>query len=191
MRPRSPTRWCACSSITATAPTAPRRGSNMCSTRWAWRNFSVWWRKSSAASSTAPCPVRWRRARLFDRTAHIGIHAQKQEGLHWIGVVVPVGYLTVAQMRGLADIAQEFGDGDIRLTVWQNSADFRRADGKTRSRASRKSRRSVSRSKPTRSAPGWSPAPAIPDASSRPRTPSVTPRRSRAGARPACRSIRR
>ena len=56
----------------------------------------------------------------FSRTAHIGIHAQKQEGLHWIGVVVPVGYLSVAQMRGLADIAREFGDGDIRLTVWQN-----------------------------------------------------------------------
>ena len=30
----------------------------------------------------------------FDRTAHIGVHAQKQDGLHWIGVVVPVGYLT-------------------------------------------------------------------------------------------------
>ena len=56
----------------------------------------------------------------FDRTAHIGIHAQKQEGLHWIGVVVPVGYLTVAQIRGLADVAREMGDGDIRLTVWQN-----------------------------------------------------------------------
>ena len=56
----------------------------------------------------------------FDRTAHIGVHAQKQEGLHWIGVVVPVGYLTVAQIRGLADIAREMGDGDIRLTVWQN-----------------------------------------------------------------------
>ena len=56
----------------------------------------------------------------FSRTAHIGIHAQKQEGLHWIGVVVPVGYLSVAQMRGLAEIAREFGDGDIRLTVWQN-----------------------------------------------------------------------
>jgi ferredoxin-nitrite reductase len=57
---------------------------------------------------------------LFDRTAHIGIHAQKQEGLHWVGVVVPVGYLTVAQIRGLADVAREMGDGDIRLTVWQN-----------------------------------------------------------------------
>jgi len=56
----------------------------------------------------------------FDRAAHIGIHAQKQEGLHWIGVVVHVGHLTVAQIRGLADVARDMGDGDIRLTVWQN-----------------------------------------------------------------------
>ena len=56
----------------------------------------------------------------FSRTAHIGIHPQKQDGLHWLGVVVPVGYLTAAQIRGLAHIAGEFGDGDIRLTVWQN-----------------------------------------------------------------------
>ncbi len=56
----------------------------------------------------------------FDRTAHIGVHAQKQEGLNWIGVVVPVGRLSVEQMHGLAGIARELGDGDLRLTVWQN-----------------------------------------------------------------------
>jgi ferredoxin-nitrite reductase len=56
----------------------------------------------------------------FDRTAHIGVHAQKQPGLNWIGVVLPVGRLTAEQMRGLATIARDLGDGDIRLTVWQN-----------------------------------------------------------------------
>ena len=56
----------------------------------------------------------------FERTAHIGIHRQKQDGLHWIGVVLPVGRMTVAQMHGLAAIARELGDGDLRLTVWQN-----------------------------------------------------------------------
>lgn len=56
----------------------------------------------------------------FSRTAHIGAHAQKQQGLSWIGVVVPVGKLTVEQMHGLATIAREIGDGDLRLTVWQN-----------------------------------------------------------------------
>ncbi len=56
----------------------------------------------------------------FDRTAHLGVHPQKQQGLNWLGVVVPVGRMSVAQMRGLADIARELGDGDLRLTVWQN-----------------------------------------------------------------------
>jgi ferredoxin-nitrite reductase len=56
----------------------------------------------------------------YDRSAHIGVHAQKQDGLHWIGVVLPVGRITAAQMRGLAEVARAFGDGDIRLTVWQN-----------------------------------------------------------------------
>jgi ferredoxin-nitrite reductase len=52
--------------------------------------------------------------------AHIGAHKQKQDGLNWIGVLLPVGKLTGEQMRGLAKIAQDLGDGDIRLTVWQN-----------------------------------------------------------------------
>jgi ferredoxin-nitrite reductase len=56
----------------------------------------------------------------FDRLAHIGVHKQKQAGLNWIGVVLPVGKLTCEQMHGLARIARDLGDGDIRLTVWQN-----------------------------------------------------------------------
>jgi ferredoxin-nitrite reductase len=56
----------------------------------------------------------------YDRSAHIGVHAQKQAGLNWIGVVLPVGKLTGGQMRGIAKIAADLGDGDIRLTVWQN-----------------------------------------------------------------------
>jgi ferredoxin-nitrite reductase len=55
-----------------------------------------------------------------DRLAHVGIHPQKQQRYCWIGVVLPVGRLTAEQMRGIANIAAEFGDGDIRLTVWQN-----------------------------------------------------------------------
>ncbi len=55
-----------------------------------------------------------------DRFAHVGVHPQKQEGRNWIGVVLPVGKMTAGQMRELARLAGEFGDGDIRLTVWQN-----------------------------------------------------------------------
>src|SRR3979411_1649855 len=56
----------------------------------------------------------------FDRIAHIGVHQQKQAGLNWIGVALPLRKGRCAQMRGLAKIAQDLGDGDIRLTVWQN-----------------------------------------------------------------------
>ncbi|PNA14848.1 ferredoxin--nitrite reductase, partial [Pseudomonas sp. MPR-R1B] len=52
--------------------------------------------------------------------AHVGVHAQKQPGLNWIGVVLPVGKMTSDQVRALAKIAAECGDGQIRLTVWQN-----------------------------------------------------------------------
>ena len=56
----------------------------------------------------------------FDRTAHIGVHQQKQPGLNWIGVALPLGKMSCDQMRGLAKIANDLGEGDIRLTVWQN-----------------------------------------------------------------------
>jgi ferredoxin-nitrite reductase len=56
----------------------------------------------------------------FDRMAHVGVRKQKQDGLNWIGVVLPVGKLAGDQMRGLASVARDLGDGDIRLTVWQN-----------------------------------------------------------------------
>ncbi|MDQ2833941.1 MAG: NirA family protein [Acidobacteriota bacterium] len=56
----------------------------------------------------------------IDRSGHIGVHAQKQPGLHYIGISVPVGQLPVAQMNALADLAEGYGSGELRLTVWQN-----------------------------------------------------------------------
>ena len=55
-----------------------------------------------------------------DRAGHIGLHPQLQQGLNYIGVVVPVGWLLAEQARAVADIAERFGSGETRLTVWQN-----------------------------------------------------------------------
>jgi ferredoxin-nitrite reductase len=55
-----------------------------------------------------------------DRWAHVGFHPQRQPAVCYLGVVVPVGRMSCEQMEGLADIADRFGDGSIRLTVWQN-----------------------------------------------------------------------
>jgi ferredoxin-nitrite reductase len=56
----------------------------------------------------------------INRDGHIGIHPQRQPALNYIGVPVPVGRLPVSQMIALAEIADRFGTGELRLTVWQN-----------------------------------------------------------------------
>ena len=50
---------------------------------------------------------------------HIGTYRQK-DGKNYIGVVIPVGRMPVNLVEGLAEIAERYGNGDIRLTAWQN-----------------------------------------------------------------------
>ncbi len=51
---------------------------------------------------------------------HIGAYRQAQPGLNYIGAVITVGRMSPKQMRRIADVAQNYGSGEIRLTVWQN-----------------------------------------------------------------------
>ncbi len=51
---------------------------------------------------------------------HIGVNAQSQPGLHWIGLCVLVGRMTDAQMQAAAEIAETYGNGELRLTNVQN-----------------------------------------------------------------------
>jgi ferredoxin-nitrite reductase len=57
---------------------------------------------------------------LPGKHGHIGIYPQKQPGMNYIGLQLPVGRILPAQMRGLAKLADEHGSGILRLTVWQN-----------------------------------------------------------------------
>lgn len=52
--------------------------------------------------------------------AHIGAHEQTQEGLSWLGVYTPVGILQSKEAELIAEVAKEFGNGEIRLTIFQN-----------------------------------------------------------------------
>lgn len=52
--------------------------------------------------------------------SHVGVFPQKQKGLNYIGATVPVGQLTPKQMLRIAEIADLYGSGEVRLTVWQN-----------------------------------------------------------------------
>ncbi len=54
------------------------------------------------------------------KTDHTGIFSQKQKTLNYVGLVVPVGRMTTAQLYEVARLADEYGSGDIRLTQGQN-----------------------------------------------------------------------
>ncbi|MGH9740992.1 MAG: nitrite/sulfite reductase, partial [Candidatus Acidiferrum sp.] len=51
---------------------------------------------------------------------HVGIHAQKQEGLVYVGASVLRGRIAPPQLRTVADVADRFADGHIRTTTMQN-----------------------------------------------------------------------
>jgi len=51
---------------------------------------------------------------------HVGIHAQKQSGLFYVGAAVLRGRITPGQMRAAADLADRFASGELRTTNMQN-----------------------------------------------------------------------
>ncbi len=54
------------------------------------------------------------------KTDHTGIFSQKQKGLNYVGLVVPVGRITTTQLHEVARLADGYGSGEIRLTQGQN-----------------------------------------------------------------------
>jgi len=61
-------------------------------------------------------------ARRFSQQghSHVGVSPQKQAGLFYLGAQVSVGQMTDKQLERLADVADNYGTGEVRLTVWQN-----------------------------------------------------------------------
>ena len=51
---------------------------------------------------------------------HAGIHAQKQEGLAYVGASVLRGRLSGEQLEAAAELSERFGSGRLRATVSQN-----------------------------------------------------------------------
>ena len=58
--------------------------------------------------------------RQFDWFCRTNVHPQRQEGCVAVTVRVPMGDLTGAQFRLLADLALAYGDGSVRTTAQQN-----------------------------------------------------------------------
>lgn len=56
----------------------------------------------------------------YTRRELLGIHKQPQEGKVRVGILVPTGRLSQKECRQIADLADKYSDGEIRLTVEQN-----------------------------------------------------------------------
>ena len=54
------------------------------------------------------------------KTDHVGIFRQKQPGMNYIGLLVPVGRMTTGQLLEVGRLAEAYGTGEIRLTPGQN-----------------------------------------------------------------------
>ena len=63
--------------------------------------------------------VAWQRSAVSD-LLHIGAHPQVQAGHVYVGAVPPLGRLDSAMLRGMAQLAQEYGDATLRFTPWQS-----------------------------------------------------------------------
>lgn len=56
----------------------------------------------------------------WERRDYLGVHPQKQAGLTFVGIHIPVGRVQAADMFELARLADGYGSGELRLTVEQN-----------------------------------------------------------------------
>jgi ferredoxin-nitrite reductase len=56
----------------------------------------------------------------WEKRDHIGVYKQKQPGLNYVGMLVPVGRLYARDLFDIARLAEVYGSGEIRLTLEQN-----------------------------------------------------------------------
>ena len=57
----------------------------------------------------------------WEKRDRIGVYKQKQAGLNYVGLHIPVGRLQAEDMFDLSRLAEVYGSGEIRLTVEQNA----------------------------------------------------------------------
>jgi ferredoxin-nitrite reductase len=57
---------------------------------------------------------------MWEKRDHVGVYAQKQPSLNYVGLHVPVGRLYAEDMFELSRVAEVYGSSEIRLTVEQN-----------------------------------------------------------------------
>ncbi|CAI5472120.1 unnamed protein product [Closterium sp. Yama58-4] len=75
---------------------------------------------TSSSTTTANSTVQSLIDPSWSRRSYLGVHPQKQPGLVYVGLHVPVGRVHPPTLYELARLAEEYGSGEVRLTVEQN-----------------------------------------------------------------------
>jgi ferredoxin-nitrite reductase len=76
------------------------------------------------ATAAAKDEIEW------EKRDHIGVFPQKQAGLNYVGLHIPVGKLNATDFFELARLAEVYGTGELRFTVEQNAIIPHVADAK-------------------------------------------------------------
>ncbi|MGG6265670.1 precorrin-3B synthase [Leptolyngbya sp. AN03gr2] len=54
------------------------------------------------------------------KSQHLGIHSQKQSEHSYVGIALKLGWISIDQLKGLIQLAETYGSGELRLTPWQS-----------------------------------------------------------------------
>ncbi|GFR51551.1 hypothetical protein Agub_g13970 [Astrephomene gubernaculifera] len=65
-------------------------------------------------------PVHVHHEQPWERRDLMGVHPQRQPGLNWVGACVPAGRLHAADFAEMARVAEQYGDGTVRVTCEEN-----------------------------------------------------------------------
>ncbi|MCI0376159.1 MAG: FAD-dependent oxidoreductase [Gemmataceae bacterium] len=84
-----------------------------------------WFRREVEKTWGEPLVPSGTDVRKVNHVDHLGFHPQKKNvetgrTPHYVGFLVPVGRITTRELRGVADLAERYGDGTVRVTVGQN-----------------------------------------------------------------------
>jgi len=86
--------------------------------------IAEWGEEKLRAAVEARMEAPLRRAGIDERLQiagdHLGIHPQRQVGMNYVGLHIPVGRVTSDELDELARLAEQYGAGELRLTIDQN-----------------------------------------------------------------------
>ncbi|MBI2870657.1 MAG: nitrite/sulfite reductase [Candidatus Omnitrophica bacterium] len=82
--------------------------------------YKAKWEEAPPPSPKNPPPKVMLTSPEFNHWKAANVFPQKHKGYSTVEVLIPIGDMTPAQMRGMAELSTRFADGKVRLSITQN-----------------------------------------------------------------------